>query len=227
MVASAFDTKKKQKEYISNLKAYDGGNTYFDSLKSISVEVDGKMVTDPTGPTEGSGPDEINNDNNTNGASQSVIIIAAAVAGACVLIIGAGAAIHYKRRSQRRRKNEMEEAANKSSTFIAGSSPKDINGEVEVVVDKKFNPHDSSEMETQSEEPTMMLNDMPSSYFGTIESKEGEIDDVSTLGDPYMGDAVNAAMDADNTVGPRYVVPADLLYMIFLFMLVLLDCTSI
>jgi hypothetical protein len=40
-----------------------------------------------------------------------------------------------------------------------------------------------------------------SSYFGTIESREGDQDDVSTLGDPYFGEAVNAVMDRDDTVG--------------------------
>jgi hypothetical protein len=43
-----------------------------------------------------------------------------------------------------------------------------------------------------------------SSYFGTIESREGDQDDVSTLGDPYFGEAVNAVMDRDDTVGKYY-----------------------
>ena len=60
------------------------------------------------------------------------------------------------------------------------------------------------EIETQSE--TLYQQHQPQSYFGTIHKKEGEVDDISTLGDPYMGDAVNARMDADNTVGERYVV---------------------
>lgn len=46
------------------------------------------------------------------------------------------------------------------------------------------------------------------SYFGTIQSTADDMDDVSTLGDPFMvmGGDVNARMmDADNTVGERYV----------------------
>jgi len=41
------------------------------------------------------------------------------------------------------------------------------------------------------------------SYFGTIQSSENDMDDVSTLGDPFMVMGVNARMDADNTVGER------------------------
>lgn len=44
-----------------------------------------------------------------------------------------------------------------------------------------------------------------SSYFGTIESREGEQDDVSTLGDPYFGEAVNAVMDTDETVAQSMI----------------------
>ena len=44
-----------------------------------------------------------------------------------------------------------------------------------------------------------------SSYFGTIESREGEQDDVSTLGDPYFGEAVNAVMDRDDTVAESMI----------------------
>ncbi|KAL3786250.1 hypothetical protein ACHAWO_001017 [Cyclotella atomus] len=44
-----------------------------------------------------------------------------------------------------------------------------------------------------------------SSYFGTIESREGDQDDVSTLGDPYFGEAVNAVMDRDDTVAESMI----------------------
>ena len=46
------------------------------------------------------------------------------------------------------------------------------------------------------------------SYFGTIQSTANDMDDVSTLGDPFMvmgGDANARMIDADNTVGERYV----------------------
>lgn len=49
------------------------------------------------------------------------------------------------------------------------------------------------------------LKPQTSSYFGTIESKEGEQDDVSTLGDPYFGEAVNAVMDRDDTVAESMI----------------------
>ena len=57
------------------------------------------------------------------------------------------------------------------------------------------------EIETKSD----TLNH-PQSYFGTIRSKEDSIDDISTLGDPFMGDAFPAVMDTDNTVGERCVL---------------------
>lgn len=66
------------------------------------------------------------------------------------------------------------------------------------------------EVETDSE--TLYQQHQPQSYFGTIHKKEGEVDDISTLGDPYMGDAVNARMDADNTVGESMVSNQQQLY---------------
>jgi hypothetical protein len=39
------------------------------------------------------------------------------------------------------------------------------------------------------------------SYFGTIQ--QSDFDDVSTLGDPYMGEVVHPAMNTDITVGER------------------------
>ena len=54
------------------------------------------------------------------------------------------------------------------------------------------------EIETKSD----TLN-QPQSYFGTIRSKEDSSDDISTLGDPFMGDAFPSVMDTDNTVGER------------------------
>ena len=41
------------------------------------------------------------------------------------------------------------------------------------------------------------------SYFGTIQ--QSDFDDVSTLGDPYMGEIINPAMNTDITVGERSV----------------------
>lgn len=54
------------------------------------------------------------------------------------------------------------------------------------------------EIETKSD----TLNH-PQSYFGTIRSKEDSSDDISTLGDPFIGDAFPAVMDTDNTVDER------------------------
>jgi hypothetical protein len=39
------------------------------------------------------------------------------------------------------------------------------------------------------------------SYFGTIQ--RNDFDDISTLGDPYMGEVVNREMNTDITVGER------------------------
>lgn len=55
------------------------------------------------------------------------------------------------------------------------------------------------------QEETHTTQPQSSSYFGTIESREGEQDDVSTLGDPYFGEAVNAVMDRDDTVAESMI----------------------
>ena len=78
-------------------------------------------------------------------------------------------------------------------------------------------PKIPSKIQPLSRPPQSQTSIQPQSYFGTIQSTADDMDDVSTLGDPFMvmgGDA-HARMDADNTVGERYVV----IYSILVFSL--------
>lgn len=200
MVASAFDTEEKRNQYIIDLMEYDGGNAHFESLESISVEVGGEMVTDGLAEPDNSG--EIDGGNDGGGDNSVYLIVAGAVGGACLLLFVLAIGAYYTRRKRRQQKQELEKATARFSGSPGEVRVREVesNGSAD-----KFN-NDEVGMEIETNPETVMLNnEVPSSnYFGTINA-EGEVDDVSTLGDPYMGDAVDAVMDTDNTVGESMV----------------------
>lgn len=107
-------------------------------------------------------------------------IIAASVGGTFILLFATGIAIYYAKQSK-----SSESVKVQSSTTATQDHH---------LLDKV-----GFEIDTNS---AAVYH--PASHIGHIESKE-DVDDVSTLGDPYMGDAVNAVMDTDNTVGESMV----------------------
>jgi len=114
-------------------------------------------------------------------------IVALSVGGVIVLVFAVGTGVYCVKRKA---KNEMEDAR--------------------LAIKTQQNDPDrvGLEIETKSDS----LNNHPQSYFGTIRSKEDSSDDISTLGDPFMGDAFPAVMDTDNTVGESMVSSQQQLY---------------
>lgn len=137
---------------------------------------------------DGLNPDSVTVDKSESTNNSQTIIAAGATAGVCVAILTLAIGMFFVRK--KRRENFQQ-----SKTSTQDMTPDRV----------------GLEIETQSE--TLYQQNQPQSYFGTIHKKEGEVDDISTLGDPYMGDAVNARMDADNTVGERYVLIIICIYM--------------
>ena len=162
MVAGGFRTGREQARYILDLKS--ANPTDFSNLNSMSLEVEGEIVTEPV-------IEEQMKDNTL------YYIIAGAVGGALVLVLSLGI-IYYRGRNKRIESGSIE-----------------FKGQV-VEVDKdgggEYAPTD-----TDTFQDTMNHQ----SYFGTIQ--RNDFDDVSTLGDPYMGEVVNTAMNTDITVGER------------------------
>jgi hypothetical protein len=189
LIASGFITLSQQNEYIADLKKEDPNS--FGNVRSMTMSVNSKVITDPT-----------EENNNTIAKSNTwTYIIAGAVAGVLVLF-ALGGGVYYVRRRNRRRNAGF---VNKNSSGILGKYPEKkassnfYNGSgnsgtmMSSPPSKSFPPSPPSPQQEQSASPMM-------DYFGTIEPRHGD-DDVSTLGDPYIGDVhVNLAMGGDNTV---------------------------
>jgi hypothetical protein len=115
-----------------------------------------------------------------NGNNSMYYIVAGAAGGFLLLLLAALAIVYYRRR---RRRDERDDPAM----------------HVQVVeVDKDGGAERSRTDDADTHQNTINRQ----SYFGTIE--QIDIEDVSTLGDPYLGEFVNPGMNADITVGERY-----------------------
>lgn len=174
LIAAGFITTDQQAEYISELRKE--GQGLFGTVESMEMSVNGQVITEST----------VVNKNKAQGNSMTYII-AGAVGGALLLfVIGGG--VYYKKRRNRRRSGSSRRYPEKQSTndFYKG------NGNSGTMMSSPPN---------KSFPPPPPQNSSPvGDYFGTIEPRHGE-DDVSTLGDPYIGDVhVNQAMGGDNTV---------------------------
>ncbi len=174
LIAAGFITTDQQAEYISELRKEGKGS--FGTVESMEMSVNGQVITEST---EG-------NQNKAQG-NNMMYIIAGAVGGA-LLLFAIGGGVYYKKRRNRR-------SSGSSRRYPAKQSANDFykgNGNSGTMMssppNKSFPP------------PPPQTSSPVGDYFGTIEPRPGE-DDVSTLGDPYIGDVhVNQAMGGDNTV---------------------------
>lgn len=114
-------------------------------------------------------------------------IIAGAAGGACGIAITLVLGLYFARRGKRRH--------DATRSFGEKSEPDRTGLEIETKTTKSLtknsteNEHGGSHLSIQQGE----------SYFGTIQ--QTDVDDISTLGDPYVGEVVNPAMHTDMTVG--------------------------
>jgi hypothetical protein len=182
LVAAGFITVSQQNEYISDLKK---GTDWFDHVQSMVMSVSGKVITET--------------DDNKNKATSNTMtyIIAGVVVGLLVLFALCGGMYHVRRRRDSSENvtksvSEGKYPQKSSSNFYSGY---DASGTMmSSPPSKSSSPPSHARTESHSGSPV-------GDYFGTIQSRHGE-DDVSTLGDPYIGDVhVNPGMDCcDATV---------------------------
>ena len=201
LVSSGFDTVDERQEYIKKLQEA-GAPNYFTDVTTMLLSVDGTFVqvkpseetTEPP-PVDPTDPDNAV-DNGTESEKNSVVPIVAGVVGGVLLIVLIIIGVYYnKRRNQQQEGKDSHTTQDSSGINNKTTVPAGSQGEVE-----------STQPSPGENETGAISLPEAESYFGTIEAtrdKDG-FDDVSTLGDPYMGDAV-AVVDADNTVGERYV----------------------
>ena len=160
MVAGGFRPSREQARYILDLKS--GNTTDFSNLNSMTLEVEGEIVTESI-------VDPVKD-------NTLYFIIAGAVGGVLVLVLSLGI-IYYRGQNKR---------------IESGS----VEFKVQVVEVDKDGGGEYAPTDTDTFQDTYHQ-----SYFGTIQ--RNDFDDVSTLGDPYMGEVVNPAMNTDITVGER------------------------
>lgn len=214
LVASAFASPEQQSTYVTALQEVTAaGASYFTSLDRVSFEVEGKLITEGGEVETVRSPDKVDdslansnaidaNLSNTDSSSTTMYyIVAAVVAGACIFIFAITTVIFFLTRRNSESKNARSSSSTNNKKQDSSLPP------VKITNSKGL---DGLEIKTDKSD-TLLIN-QPTSYIGTIESKEGEGDDISTLGDPYMGDAVNAVMDMDNTVGESMVSSQHELY---------------
>jgi len=172
MVSSGFRTLEHQEEYIISLK--DADDASFNNVNSMSMKVNGEVITDEGKDSQPMEPVEKKD-------PTMYYIIGGSVAGGLLLLIAGG--MFYKR--------------SKSSSSASSQPHKSVPSQ-----DMPSSSHPGSYHQSPPPPlPTMSTSATPppQSYFGTIESREGE-DDVSTLGDPYFGENPTEPPRADDTV---------------------------
>jgi len=179
MVASGFTTPSKLEKYIENLRTED--ENYFASLENIALEVDGKLVTGAAmEPADSTVVQREVSKGNT------VPIIAGAVGGACFLLLATAMGMYYTRKRKKIKRQETQSSTTpKEQTHTVAGTRTEVGLQL---MDKAYSP--------KSEE------DSP--VFGTIESRESDMDDISAIEEPYFDEGGDAGFD-NNTVGVSIV----------------------
>lgn len=201
LVSSGFDTVDERQEYIKKLQEA-GAPDYFTDVSNMLLSVDGTFVqakpgeesTEPP-PVDPTDPDNAV-DNGTESEKNSVVPIVAGVVGGVLLIVFIVIGVYYNKRRNQQQEGKDSHTTQDSSGINKQPTVPGSQGEIE-----------STQPSPGENETGAISLPEAESYFGTIEATRDRdgFDDVSTLGDPYMGDAV-AVVDADNTVGERYVL---------------------
>lgn len=176
MVASAFNTVDKQSKYFGDLEAVNG--SYFQSLENMVLEVDGKVVTLPDSGIDDSAPIGAESGGGDGGGSgNSLIVIVAAVVGGGFLLFFMAIGIYYTRRTKNSKRQEVRSL---ESIHQEEQTRSELGLEVE---------------------SSPLSNELDNQCFGTIESKEGAMDDISAMEELDFGDVGQAGMNTDITVG--------------------------
>jgi len=183
LIAAGFITPSQQNEYIVELQRRERES--FGTVKSMVMSVNGQVIT-------------LSTDTNESIATGNTLtyIITGVVCGVLVLFAVGGGVYYVKRRNNRRNSGFVNHKG-LSGKYPDKKSPTNFyNGSGNTGTMMSSPPNNSFPPPPPPQSSGSPVGD----YFGTIEPRPGE-DDVSTLGDPYIGDVhVNQAMGGDNTV---------------------------
>lgn len=171
MVAAGFDTQEKQQKYINSLKVRD---SHFDSVKTISLTVNGDLVTDASPAI-----DAVNKDKQKSGSDRTAgFIVAGAIGGAGILLLGIFVGKYYVSRNDRDQENAISV----------------------VTFDKNIESYEESNTnEPRGPYGAGSANESLGPCLGVIEAKAG--DDISALEDPTIFNV--PYVEGDKTVGER------------------------
>ena len=177
LIASGFLKPSQQIEYISALQTKGQGS--FGSVRSMAMSVNGQVIT------------AVEENKNVTQDNTLTYIIAGAAAGVVVLFAIVG--VYYVKRRNNRRNSGFANKKGVSGNYPDKSDFYKGNGNSGTMMSSPPNKSFPPSPPPQSSSPV-------GDYFGTIEPRPGE-DDVSTLGDPYIGEVLaNQALGGDNTV---------------------------
>ncbi len=162
------------------------------------------------------------------GKNSTIFIVVCAALGVILLIFILAIALCCSRRKKRQRIARMKKREIESSILPTTTSTTTKKTPTTAVATKKAvsaPPPSNFKMPEKfpvvrgsgTKQPIPIARPLPQSqppppppiqsYFGIIQSTANDMDDVSTLGDPFMvmgGDGNARMVDADNTVGERY-----------------------
>lgn len=161
----------------------DGDRTGFDQVSSMTMDVDGQRITEEEEVT--SSPNIPANQNNM------MYIVAGCVGGLLVILAMLGLVYWKRKRNQERSRTE----------FPKNTSPRKFNSLAHQ--SQSGRPQDKSAVPSSPQQQEC---------FGVIEPKPEEMDDVSTIGDPYFGEGVAFEPKADETVADSLLSSEQELY---------------
>ena len=202
MAYSAFRTKGERDRYASELRAVGAESGDFQVVRTVEViDSRGEAVTGPGG----GDPNGIigGGDGGETGGASAGLIAGISVAAAVVLI-GGGLAVGRKRIAGRRDASSDEVNSDlpaKKGSLTSGSDQRQQDT-LSGGTGSSTARHASQAQQSAATQLTLNESTERSGFYGVIEP-DARDDDVSTLGDPYMGDATgSSAMDGDgHTVG--------------------------
>ena len=160
----------------------DGDRTGFDQVSSVVMDVDGQRITE----------DKVASSPNVPADHNMLMYIVAGCVGG-VLVVLAMLGLVYRNRKRNRERSRTEFRKNTSSRRFNSLAHPSQSGRPQ---DKSAVPPSPQQQEC----------------FGVIEPKLDEMDDVSTIGDPYFGEGVALEPKADDTVADSMLSSEQELY---------------
>lgn len=205
LIEIGFNSAKKEEAYIAELQSQG----YFTEVNDIILTVDGKVVDYPD---DNDDNDELppnqtdldglesppTTDDNGGGEDNSLVPIVAGAVGGVILLLAIILGVYYTKRQAKLKEGKDSHTTQDTADKMHNQQQQQYNN---AAITKAIGTTGTSESETKSVSVNLPEG---GGDFGVIET--AGFDDVSTIGDPYMGDAVAPVIDSDNTVGERYVL---------------------